>query len=58
MYVHEIIKIGQAGVLMVWKSVLPNDICTFNLFKKVKDNNLNVETTLSLFDTYVSSVLH
>lgn len=32
--------------------------CTFNLFKKVKDNNLNVETTLSLFDTYVSSVLH
>ena len=37
MYVHEMIKIGQAGVLMVWKSVLPNDICTFNLFKKVKD---------------------
>ena len=24
----------------------------------MKDNNLNVETTLSLFDTYVSSVLH
>ena len=25
--------------------------CTFNLFKKVKDNNFNVETTLSLFET-------
>ena len=31
---------------------------TFNLCKEVNDNNLNVATTLSLFDTYVSSVLH
>ena len=32
--------------------------CTFNLLKKMKDNNLNVETTLSLFGKYVSYVLH
>jgi hypothetical protein len=32
--------------------------CTFSLWSRVKGNNLNVETTLSLFDTYLISVLH
>ena len=27
--------------------------CTFNLFKEVNDNNLNVATTLSLFDIHM-----
>jgi hypothetical protein len=32
--------------------------CTFLLWSRVKENNLNVEATLSLFDTYITSVLH
>lgn len=32
--------------------------CLFLLLKRVKENSLNVETTLSLFDTYFSSVLN